>query len=519
MAHAQSRSSTELKPASVAGRVTNSLTGDPLAHAHVALRGEPAVWYDMHADEYIATTTADGRFSFKSVTPGTYTVIVERRGFGPLADEHKNYQTLELKPGDQIQDMALQLVPDAVITGHVVDGQGLPVEHIVVRAEGGASPSVTFTDDEGEFRLGGLRAGRYLIKAEAYSQPLPPEIRTDGTVAVRYGSTYFPSSTSAKSAEPVQARAGQETRGIDIKLLPASFLHVSGVLSNVPGDKQPWVILDSGSPTAMPPVRVAGPGFKFAFWQVPPGHYQLFIGNRFFQRSAPAEIDLESSSIEGIHLVYAEPLELKGHVQVEGGAPMTSRSKFFPVLLFQPLGLTERSGSLDHLGAETAFIDPDGSFETGNIPPGRYHLVLENLAENLYIKSASLGESEYKDGVLDLHSSASQTALEIELGVNGARISGVVRGQQGPVAGVEVALFFDDEYGFDLAGKAVTEAGGHYAFHGIAPGKYNLVAYDPKILDRVWSSDTLALYQGGKEKIDVAENDNISQDLKLLTSQ
>jgi hypothetical protein len=102
------------------------------------------------------------------------------------------------------------------------------------------------------------------------------------------------------------------------------------------------------------------------------------------------------------------------------------------------------------------------------------------------------------------------------LGTDGAQITGVVRDTKGPAAAAQVALFFDDEYGVGQAGTATTGADGSYAFHGIAPGKYRIIAYDPKNSGQVWSSDSLALYDGVTERIDVSAGDKVAQDLKLL---
>jgi hypothetical protein len=82
-----------------------------------------------------------------------------------------------------------------------------------------------------------------------------------------------------------------------------------------------------------------------------------------------------------------------------------------------------------------------------------------------------------------------------------------------------VDLLFEDEYGVDVADTASAGVDGRYAFHGIAPGKYKLVAYDPKYSNGTWSSDTLALYESMMEEVEIGEADKISQDLKLLTSQ
>jgi hypothetical protein len=61
-------SPSEKDTASVEGTVTNSLTGDPVARAHVVFVGG----IDGPARKYGAITTAEGKFSIRAVTPASY---------------------------------------------------------------------------------------------------------------------------------------------------------------------------------------------------------------------------------------------------------------------------------------------------------------------------------------------------------------------------------------------------------------------------------------------------------------
>jgi Carboxypeptidase regulatory-like domain len=505
MAQAQTDATQEQKPAVVSGVVTNSLTGEPLAHAHVRLD----LFTQQKGSRYGAITAVDGRFAIKAIAAGHYQLTVERRGFGALAGEEENRKNLDLKAGEQITDLVLRMVPDAVISGRVLDANGVPMEQVAVEAVAGRTYS-TLTDDRGEFRIGGLRPGRYLVKAMSDPPPLPPEVRTDGTVAVNYGLTYYPSSPTARSAVPVQAQAGQETGRIEIKLLRAPILHLSGILSNAPKSANLSVTLDSGNRQRTYPV---GADLKFVVWRRPPGHYQLFaqlLDRNGALRTAPVEINLTTSSIEGINLIFTKLFELNGRVQIEGGAPIEAHGDGgLPTLELQPLG------SMRDVDQEET-LPLDGSFTMTDVSPGRYHVLLQNMAPNLYVKSVSLGETEFPGVIVDLRSGAAGAKLVVLLGTDGAGITGVVRDPKGPVAGSEVALFFDDEYGFDQAGAATTGVDGTYAFHGIAPGKYRVLAYDSKNAGRTWSSDSLALYDSVTERIEVSSGDKVAQDLKLL---
>jgi hypothetical protein len=496
----------EPKPASLSGIVTNSLTGEPLAHAHVRLD----LFTQQKGSRYGAMTTADGRFSIKAIAPGHYQMTADRRGYQPVSGQDTTNQNIELKAGEEVTDLVIRLTPDAVISGRVVNEKGLPMDGIEVEAVAGHRQSVV-TNDRGEFRIGALREGRYLVKAQAMQAPLPQEIRTDGTTAVNYGPTYYPSSPEAKSAVPVSTQAGQESSGIEIKLVPGPVLHLSGTVSGVRGADNIGIKLDSGD--RQRGYRVE-PDMHFTIWRVPPGHYQLFAegydnaaGGQI--RSAPVELNLTTTSIDGLRLDLMRPFELAGRAQIEAGAAITAHEGTLPSLWLQPLGTIQN-------GDQDQEIDREGRFKITDVFPGRYHVLVTDTPDNFYVKSITLGGTEFADGILDLRHGSSGRPLTVVLGKDGAQISGVVRDAKGPAGSARVALFFDDEFGFDLVDSATTQADGGYVLHGIAPGRYRILAYSLRNAGGAWSSDSLALYESVTEKIDVSAGDKVTQDLKLL---
>src|SRR5690242_8932801 len=112
------------EPATLSGVVRNSITGEPLAHVRIRLYLPSANSGDAGA--YRAMTDAEGQFAIASIRPGTYVLSGERRGFGPGSissgkNEKHPSETLTLKSSDEIKDVVVSLVPDAVITGRVVD--------------------------------------------------------------------------------------------------------------------------------------------------------------------------------------------------------------------------------------------------------------------------------------------------------------------------------------------------------------------------------------------------------------
>jgi protocatechuate 3,4-dioxygenase beta subunit len=219
--------------ASVEGLVTNSLTGERLARAHVILK-DPA---NKTGVQYGAQTTDEGKFSVAGIAPGSYLVSGERVGFGTLPSDQGRAR-VTLKADDKKSDLEVKLTPVGVITGRVTDAEGEPVERASVIPEG-AERKETSTDENGWFRIGGLAPGKYRVKAAQESEMyrfyfIRPEIRADGTTEVHNATTYYPGVLTAKQAGKVEVRPGGESTGIDIQLVGVPFVRVSGKVAGMP---------------------------------------------------------------------------------------------------------------------------------------------------------------------------------------------------------------------------------------------------------------------------------------------
>src|SRR5216683_2599123 len=219
------------KPASFAGMVVNGVTGEPVAHVQVYLSRNAK----LAISDYRALTGTDGRFLINGLKPERYFIGGGRRGYSPpngawFGSEENDPKAYTLGPGEEIKDIVVKLVPDSAIAGQVVDSDGVPMEFMPVEAVGATTSAIVHTDDRGEFRIGGLHPGRYLVRASP-NDSTPPEVRTDGSVPVNYSPTWYPSSAAASSATLVTVQAGLDTEDLEIKMLPAPVLHISGQVS------------------------------------------------------------------------------------------------------------------------------------------------------------------------------------------------------------------------------------------------------------------------------------------------
>ena len=62
----------------------------------------------------------------------------------------------------------------------------------------------------------------------------PPETRTDGTSDAVYGPTFYPSAASKERGATIEAKAGNDITGLEIRLLRQHTMSISGTVTGIP---------------------------------------------------------------------------------------------------------------------------------------------------------------------------------------------------------------------------------------------------------------------------------------------
>jgi hypothetical protein len=320
------------QPAGIEGMVVNALTGKPLARVHVRLF---SFGFSGPGDAYGAMSDRAGRFSIAGVRPGAYILLPERTGFVTVRKKGNSGQVLNItvKPGQHLTDLKLEMTPRAVIMGRVLDEFGDPVQNVSVEVVPVPPDSLPFnltgrgnvnTDDRGEFRISGP-PGKYYIKASPRRfSGGPPEIRTDGTSEPAYGTTYFPSAASTDRAAVVEAKAGEDMSGIDVRLVRRPSLTISGVVTGIPdGGAAAMVRMHYGETPGQFWNAAAGPGGRFVFTKLEPGDYRIYATtmgrSRNHRYSGQRQIEQEPQIARGGRLLPIVARRLKLEPQRSAG--------------------------------------------------------------------------------------------------------------------------------------------------------------------------------------------------------
>jgi hypothetical protein len=161
----------------ILGRVVDANIGGPAGGAVVVLAtsggqgGRPTRVGSVLADP-------DGRFLFRNLSAGSYTLMATLPGWAPGAFGRRRpngpSRALDLATDQRLTDVTVTMWPPASISGTVFDDLGEPAVGIAVWAlrravENGrevltlTGGTVEATDDRGRYRLSGLMAGRYAV--------------------------------------------------------------------------------------------------------------------------------------------------------------------------------------------------------------------------------------------------------------------------------------------------------------------------------------------------------------------
>ncbi|MGH9776894.1 MAG: MSCRAMM family protein [Candidatus Acidiferrales bacterium] len=535
----------------VSGQVVKAGSGEPLKKARVVLRKE-----EGRETPRVELVDSNGRFQFKDVEPGRYRVYAVRNGYvrqeyGQRSPNHPG-TALALVAGQQVKDVVFKLVPAAVIAGRIYDEDGEPVASARVQAQQyrymqGKRQLVPMrfatTNDRGEYRLIGLPAGRYTVSAtfspmmtlglgfEAAGQAMGNE---------GYAPTYYPNTNDAARATPVEVRAGNEVGGIDFLLLPTRAVRIRGRVYNAvlgkPG-RDIWLMIfpaATGGAWSFGPdnqARVNETDGSFEFGGVTPGTYNLFANwsdNDRTSYTARQLVEVGASDVDGVTLTIQAGVDLHGTVRSEGkttganneqeaSAPEQAGEKKLELSDLRVLFERSDQEFIRFGGREFARVQDDGSYRLQNVSDDRYRVLVGQLPPDYYLKSARLDGNDVLEEGLTV-SGPPQGPLELIISPNGGQVEGAVLKDQKPFSGATVTLVPEERRRErrELFKTATTDQYGRFALRGIAPGTYQLYAWEEIEPGAHQDSEFLKPYAKLGHEVKVEEGNRLSAELKLI---
>jgi hypothetical protein len=239
---------------------------------------------------------------------------------------------------------------------------------------------------------------------------------------------------------------------------------------------------------------------NFEFRGVPPGSYELTVGEQSLRGRAPVVVS--ASDLEDIRVPLSPGAEIKLRIITEGAdKPNVSGLDVF-------LTADGRSG----FGPGLRETD---RLTVRNVPPDHYDLKLGGLPREFYVKTARAGETDVLADGLTV-TGAGTIDIAIAVSSDGGAVQGVVRDQnQQPVSGATILLAPDRRSRADLFESTTSDQNGHYEFAAIAPGNYKLFAWED-VEPKAWEDpDFLKDYEKQGEKMVLEPGARSTVDLHL----
>ncbi len=525
----------------IAGQVLNAATSEPLRKANLILRrAEPAANSMNLPPTYTTVSDAGGKFAMKDIEPGKYRLSVNRTGF--VAGEYGSRGpsrpggTLALAPGQRIEDLVIRLTPQAVITGRVLDEDGEPVANAQVQplryryVNGGRKQLMPYggatTNDLGEYRIFGLAPGRYYLSA-TYRPAMMFEPAVDRSANQQpeegYVPTYYPGAIDPGRAVAVEAAAGAQLRGIDFSLSKTRTVRVRGRVTGLPrAGRAPGSIMllprerlgaffMAGRPT-----RADAQG-NFEVRGVAPGAYMLVAncsdGEKILTARQP--VDVGNADIDNVALAVAAPIEMTGHVRVEGEKPVT----------LSDLHIALRARDPDQMNfgpSSDGRVKADGSFTLSNVNPGHFSVMVFGQTEGYFVRSVRMGDEDVLDSGLDV-TSGSGGPIAIVLSPGAGQVEGtVIDAQQQPAQSATVVLAPKDgrrRAEMWYYKTTTTDQYGRFTLKNLDPGDYKLFAWEEIESGAYMDPDFMKPVEEKGESITLRKDTKESVQLKVIPAE
>ena len=485
----------------ISGTVVNSLTGQPIPSASVAIAPTTQGMERDISKSFL--TGPDGRFSFIDLTRGKYSLMAAARGFSLQYFEHHDpYATaVAVGPDLDAEHLVFRLDPDASIEGQVTDENDDPVQNAMVRlfqasTEGGEQQTLPInqvqTDDQGNYRIGHLAAGKYYLAVSArpwYAQsvrPLPragnadadPQAAQDAAALdVTYPLTFYPDSPDSAGASPLMLSPGEKaTADVPLRAVPSLHLriHTGGsgdnpVLGRMVFPRVSQRIFDGFLDSVThAPVSWIAPGV-IEISGLAPGHYVI-------EMPLPSGL-AEKPNGEG----WYREIDLVGDAEVSA----SDGPRFAAVggsVIFDNVTRVPAEAAIQLSNPETgesfrSDISGKGEFDFqgDDVRPGRYMVALDN-ANGFFLRQVTATGAIVKGRTIDI-SGRTRVRIAAVASRGAARVEGTAMHDGQPFSGAMVVLVPQDPgNNLPLFRRDQSDSDGTFTLPNVVPGAYTVIA-------------------------------------------
>lgn len=509
----------------LSGTVINSVTGEPIPRALVELSQSP---------QHAMLTGRDGTFEFDSLPAGEATLLVRKPGFfgsgAPMNPVRRSF----VQVGQDTPPVIARLTPESIVTGRVTDTDGLPIEGAMVQvlgtyvANGKRMPLpqlMSRADEDGNFRIAGLTAGRYNIVVH----PGRNVFGGGGLLPARQGfpvSVYYPGAPDISSASPLDIGAGK-TMEVDFSIKPVAVYKLAFRVTGG-SERENVQLLDASGQNSFLSARRL-PGGSYEVEDVPAGSYILRVTGLDANRRDGSGLAVSDTPINvtgdlsGFALAAPVPVSVPVVIRTEFTRNQTQGScTFFNGNDKQAIDCNSLPAARVELrsdlpGAGFTFLsdmqagDDPSQATIRNIVPGRYSVRIYPVRQG-YIQSAQSGDADLLRDSLVVPAGGQVPPIEITLRDDAASLDGNVSLQTAQRSWVVLV----PQQGSLDPQLIQADTTGHFQTANLPPGAYKLFAFD-SVDDLEYSNPAvLAQYSSKAGSVTVSANGKSSVTLELI---
>jgi hypothetical protein len=467
------------------GTVVNAVTAEAVPFALVQA-GEDAVLADQNGQFRFDGLTST-QFSLEAHKPGFFNDRELSNGSGP---------PLMITVADKPVAVSLRLTPEAVITGnvHTPDGDGierLPIRARFRRVINGRSAWQTtsgqMTDEDGNFRIAGLTPGTYFVEAGPSFGGRPAVAAASTSKFEGFSKHYYPGVTDISAASPVRLAGGQRvSTNFTMKPSPAYRLagFVAGALPNGGG----LFLKDREGENAGVGVQFDRATGRFEAFPVPGGSYRVALngqdgsGNTLFA-DVPINVDSDVLNLQiTVQRAFNIPVAVHNEISRNGsGTAYGSRGGVVSgfgagsTSTYVNLFLVSRTTDFQQYWPTRDGASPDAPMMLRGVKPGIYDVQVQPMG-NGYVASLSSSGADLLREPLVIAEGSDPQPIEAVLRDDSASLDGSVRvdaGQQ-----LATVLVFSEKNIASSLHTFAANASGEFHLQGLAPGDYDVLAFD-----------------------------------------
>jgi hypothetical protein len=416
-------------------------------------------------------------------------------------------------------------------------------------------------DDRGSYRLFWLPPGEYFVCAKPldlrrssemmhipppsrfgrYEQQMRPTVTAintsrvleDGSIAEeQYVPICYPGTRDDRRASPIRVAAGQSVGGVNLSVADSLVrTHrirgqiVDGSTGQPLAGASLQVIPRNPPAILLIPTGTSNPDGTFDMWGALPGPDYLVVAGRGM--NGLRALDVSGADVNGVTVTVWPAISIPGRIVVGDRSAVDNDPDVTGVTVTlrrtPPInGLPEPSlfggGRFARAESDGTFTlvtpaasplgntsNADGAFSLNGVPPGDYTVVVAAKNDS-YVESIRLANRDvlndgiHVDGPLD-----SEARLEVVIGARGGALEGrVVNRSRESVVGATVVAIPDMGRGrTDLYKNALSDASGAFRLSGLAPGSYEILAWD-EIAPGAWhDADVLRGDEGRGRRVRV----------------